>query len=32
MRRRLYIIFMLITFLISLAFYPLSVNAETIID
>lgn len=32
MRRRLYIIFMLITFLIPLAFYPLSVNADTIIE
>lgn len=32
MRKRLYIIFMIIAFLISLAFYPLSVNADTIIE
>jgi CubicO group peptidase (beta-lactamase class C family) len=31
MRKRLYIILMIITFLIPLAFYPLSVNADTII-
>jgi hypothetical protein len=31
MRKRFYIIFMLIALLIPLAFYPLSVNADTII-
>lgn len=32
MRKRLYIIFMLITFLIPLACYPLSAYADTIIE
>ena len=32
MRKRLYIIFMLIIFLIPIVFYTLSVNADTIIE